>query len=391
MNEIFEKSHRLKQLPPYLFAKIDKIKQEEIKKGRKLVALGIGDPDLPTPNFIIDRLATSARDPKNHQYPSYDGKLAFRKAIAQWYQNRFHVKLDPETEILALIGSKEGIAHIPLAFVNPGEASLVPNPGYPVYHSATLFAGGVPLQFPLLEKNHFLPDFAELEKLIQIGPKVRLLFLNYPNNPTSATATLDFFKEVVRFAKKHQIIVCHDNAYSEIFYEGKKQPSFLETPGAIEVGCEFHSLSKTFNMTGWRVGFVAGHPKIIEGLAQIKTHVDSGVFNACQDAAIEALNHYEPFCTELRAIYQQRRDVLIPALQNLGLKCPMPEATFYAWAKLPSGRKSEEFVLDLIQTHGIVCTPGNGFGQSGEGYVRFTFCSDVGVLKQVAEAIKASV
>lgn len=376
---------------PYIFAKIDKIKQEELKKGRKLISLGIGDPDLPTPQFVIDRLVAASKKTQNHQYPSYWGMIDFRKAVARWYEKRFGVQLNPENEVLALIGSKEGIAHIPLAFLNPGEATLVPNPGYPVYHTATTFAGGVPLHFALKEKNQFLPDFSELERLIQTGPKVRLLFLNYPNNPTSASASFGFFEEVVRFAKKHQIIVCHDNAYSEIFYDGKKQLSFLEVPGAKEVGCEFHSLSKTFNMTGWRVGFVVGHSKIIEGLAQVKTNIDSGIFNACQEAGIEALDHSEPFCTELRGIYQQRRDVLIPALQASGLSCPSPEATFYAWAKLPQNRKSEDFVLDLIREKGIVSTPGTGFGKEGEGFVRFTFCSDVSVLKQVAEALKESV
>jgi LL-diaminopimelate aminotransferase len=388
---MFDVTQRLKKVPPYLFAKIDKIKQQELKKGRTLVSLGIGDPDLPTPNFVIDRLVQAAKRPQNHQYPSYWGMTEFRRAVARWYEKRFDVSVNPENEVLALIGSKEGIAHIPLAFVNPGEGVLIPNPGYPVYHSATLFAGGKPLHFALREENGFLPDFAELEQLVQSGPKVRMLFLNYPNNPTSASATLEFFKEVVAFAKKHQIIVCHDNAYSEIFYDGKKQPSFLEVPGAKEVGCEFHSLSKTFNMTGWRVGFVVGHPKIIDGLAQVKTNIDSGAFNACQEAGIAALEHYEPFGTELRAIYQKRRDILIPALQAIGLTCKNPDATFYAWAKLPDGQKSEDFVLDLIRTRGIVSTPGNGFGEFGEGYVRFTFCSDIQVLKQVAEALKASV
>ena len=391
MSTPFEVTQRLKNLPPYLFAKIDKIKQEELKKGKKLISLGIGDPDLPTPQFIVDRLVQAANKPQNHQYPSYSGMIEFRKAVAKWYLSRFGVELNPENEVLTLIGSKEGIAHIPLAFINPGEAALVPDPGYPVYQAATSFAGGVSLKFPLLEKNGFLPDFADLERLVKSGPRVKLLFLNYPNNPTSASASLEFFKEVVQFAKKYQIIVCHDNAYSEIYYDGKKQLSFLEVPGAKEVGCEFHSLSKTFNMTGWRVGFVVGNPQILDGLAQVKTNIDSGAFNACQEAGIEALNHAEPFCSELRAIYQQRRDILIPALQSLGLHCTKPDATFYAWAKLPSHLKSEEFVLNLIQSRGIVSTPGNGFGEYGEGYVRFTFCSDASVLKQVAQALKASI
>ena len=387
---MFDVAHRLKELPPYLFARIDKIKQEEVKKGRKLIALGIGDPDLPTPGFVIDRLTHAAKNPANHQYPSYWGMTEFRKAVARWYDRRFGVKLNPENEVLALIGSKEGIAHIPLAFVNPGEATLVPDPGYPVYHAATLFAGGIPRHFALREENGFLPDFNDLERLVKDGPKARLLFLNYPNNPTSASATLEFFAEVVKFAKKHDIIVCHDNAYSEIYFDGKKQPSFLQVPGAMDVGCEFHSLSKTYNMTGWRVGFLVGNAKIVEGLAQIKTNIDSGAFNACQEAGIEALDKGDGFCNELRSIYQKRRDILIPALQAIGLRCNKPDATFYAWAKLPRDIKSEDFVLDLIRTKGIVSTPGNGFGSAGEGYVRFTLCSDEAVLKQVAETLKAS-
>jgi len=385
---MFETTERLRQLPPYLFAKIDKIKQEEIAKGRKLIALGIGDPDLPTPAFVIDRLAAAAKKPANHQYPSYWGMKEFRQAIARWYENRFGVSVNPDNQVLALIGSKEGIAHIPIAFVNPGESVLVPDPGYPVYGSSTIFAGGISKTFALKRENQFLPDFADLERLSKSGPKTRLLFLNYPNNPTSASASIEFFTEIVRFAKKRQIIVCHDNAYSEIYFDGKRQPSFLEAPGAMDVGCEFHSLSKTFNMTGWRSGFVVGNAKIIDGLARVKTNIDSGIFNAVQEASIEALDRYEPFCTELRSIYQTRRDILVPALQAVGLDCRKPDATFYVWCKLRDGVKSEEFVLNLIHDKGIVATPGNGFGAAGEGYVRFTLCNDVAVLKQVAEALR---
>ncbi len=392
---VFELTDRLKQLPPYLYARIDRIKQEEIKKGRKLIALGIGDPDLPTPNFIIEKLAEASKHPSNHQYPPYEGILEFRRAVARWYLKRFGVTLDPEKEVLALIGSKEGIAHIPLAFVNPGEATLVPDPGYPVYGTATSFAGGIPLYFQLRESNHYLPDFSELEAQVdkshRQNQRVRLLFLNYPNNPTAATASLEFFKKVVAFAHKHGIIVCHDNAYSELFFDGKKQPSFLEVPGAKEVGCEFHSLSKTFNMTGWRIGFAVGNAQVLEGLRQVKTNIDSGVFNACQEAGIAALDHSEPFCSELRLIYQKRRDILVPALLEAGLSCEKPEATFYVWAKLPQGVKSEDYVLDLIQKKGIVATPGNGFGPAGEGYVRFTLCSDASLLKQVAQVLKSPV
>jgi LL-diaminopimelate aminotransferase len=383
-----EVADRLKHLPPYLFARIDKIKQEELKKGRKLIALGIGDPDLPTPQFVIDRLVAAAKRPSNHQYPSYWGMMEFRRAVARWYDSRFGVKLDAEREVMALIGSKEGIAHFPLAFVNPGEATLVPDPGYPVYSAATLFAGGVPLRFRLREKDGFLPDFAELERLVKSGPRARLLFLNYPNNPTSASATLGFFEQVVAFARKHDVIVCHDNAYSEIYFDGKKQLSFLQVAGAKEVGCEFHSLSKTFNMTGWRVGFLVGNERVVDGLAQVKTNVDSGVFNAVQEAGIAALDEGAGFCEELRSIYQRRRDVLIPALKRIGLDCRSPDATFYAWAKLPAGVSSEEWVLRLIREKGIVSTPGNGFGEGGEGYVRFTLCSDEAVLREVAAALE---
>ncbi len=389
---MFETAERVKQLPPYLFARIDKIKQEEMAKGRKLIALGIGDPDLPTPDFVIERMFAAAKKPENHQYPSYWGMIEFRKAVAHWYDHRFGVKLNPETEVLGLIGSKEGIAHIPLAFINPGDAALVPDPGYPVYATATMFAGGKSLLFPLKEENDFLPDFAYLEKLIndaaKQGTKTKLLFLNYPNNPTSASASLEFFKDVVKFAKKHNLIVCHDNAYSEVYFDGKKQPSFLEVPGAMDVGIEFHSLSKTFNMTGWRVGMAVGNPKIIGALALVKTNIDSGIFNACQEAGIAALERYDQFTADLRRVYQERRDLLVPALREAGLKCRTPEATFYVWARLPEGLRSEDYVLNLIRTKGIVITPGNGFGSAGEGYVRLTLCSDVSVLKKVAEALR---
>ena len=389
--DIFKFSDRITNLPPYLFAKLDKIKQEEIRKGRKLISLGMGDPDQPTPEFIIESMKKALENPKNHSYPSYPGKIEFRKTVAKWYQNRFGVGLNAESEVLTLIGSKEGIAHLPLAFLNPGEATLVPDPAYPVYDSGTLFAGGVPLHFSLRKENSFLPDFSELERLVKIGPRVRILFLNYPNNPTGATATIEVFKETVKFAKKHDLIVCHDNAYSEIYFDQKKQPSFLEVPGAKEIGCEFHSLSKTFNMTGWRVGFVVGHPRIIEGLGQVKTRIDSGVFNAVQEAGITALENSEPFCTKMRSLYQERRDVLVPALRKLNLKCQNPEASFYVWAELPEKTKSEEFCLNMIYNHGVICTPGVGFGDQGEGFVRFTLCSDVSVLKQVAEILKASI
>ncbi|MBI3535242.1 MAG: LL-diaminopimelate aminotransferase [Deltaproteobacteria bacterium] len=389
-------SKRVKEIPPYLFASIDQIKQDEIKKGRKLISLGIGDPDLPTPTFIIEKLYEAARKPENHHYPSYWGQSLFRKAIANWYLKRFAVTLDHEKEVMALIGSKEGIAHLPLAFINPGDHVLVPDPGYPVYSVATRFAGGRPLFFKLRPENDFLPDFGELKKLVQKNKKTKLIFLNYPNNPTSAIASVGFFKELVSFAQKYGIVVCHDNAYSEIYFagekfNGEKPPSFLEVPGAKDIGCEFHSLSKTFNMTGWRVGFIVGNAKILQGLSLIKTNMDSGVFNACQEAGAAALENSEPFCTELRAIYQRRRDILVPALKEIGLKVQIPKATFYLWTKIPTKTKSYDFVLNLIKKHGIIATPGSGFGRAGEGFVRFTICTNEETLKQVAEILKNSV
>ena len=388
-------SERINNLPPYVFVEIDKIRTQELKKGRKIISLSIGDPDMPAPDFVIDRLIRAVKKESTHKYPSYWGMIEFRKAVADWYENRFSVKLNPESEVLTLIGSKEGLAHIPLAFINPGDSALIPDPSYPVYGIGTMFAMGNCLKFSLKEENGFLPDFKELEFLVTTaaakGSNTKLLFLNYPNNPTAGTATVAFFSEIVAFAKKHNIIVCHDNAYSEVYYDGKKQPSFLQAPGAIDVGCEFHSLSKTFNMAGWRVGFVVGNSKVIHALAQIKTNIDSGVFNACQEAGIEALERYDEFAETLRIKYQERRDLLVPAIQQAGLACSPPAATFYIWAKIPKQKTSEEVVLELIRKKGIVALPGSGFGSHGEGFVRFALCSELKVLKQVAELLKGSV
>ena len=392
MNKSLQIADRIASLPPYPFAKLDKLKAEELQKGRKLISLSIGDPDLPTPDFIIDRLVQAAKNPANHQYPSYWGMGSFRRTVSQWFQGRFNVKLDPETEVLTLIGSKEGIAHLPIAFVNPGESTLVPNPGYPVYSVATKFVGGVPLEFTLNAAQGFLPDFSAIETLIRGGKRIRLWFLNYPNNPTAATASLDVFKEIVAFAKKHDIIVCHDHAYSEIYFDGVRPPSILEVAGAKDIACEFHSLSKTFNMTGWRIGFFVGNRAIVDGLARVKTNMDSGVFNACQEAGAAALMQGDSFCESLRQIYQERRDILVPALQSAGLECSMPKGTFYVWCRLPQDQTwtAESYVTHLIQNKGIVATPGTAFGTAGEGFVRLTLCSDKAVLKQVAEALRSS-
>ena len=361
---------RIRTLPPYLFAAIDDMKRKAIESGMDIINLGIGDPDLPTPDAIIESLRKASGDPKHHQYPSYDGMLSFRTAVAQWYQRRFGVKADPKTEVLTLIGSKEGIGHMPLAFINTGDVVLVPSPGYPVYPVGVSFAGGTSHFMPLTKANGFLPDLDAIPK--DVAQKAKLMFLNSPNNPTSVVASKEFFKKVVDFAKEHQIIICHDAAYSEIYYDGKRPCSFLEAEGAMDVGVEFHSLSKTFNMTGWRIGFAVGRQEAIAGLGQVKTNIDSGVFQAIQEAGITALELDESVTNNLRGIYQERRDVLVTGLKNLGLSLETPEAAFYVWIEVPKGFTSASFTAHLIEKAGIVTTPGNGFGDPGEGYIRMT-------------------
>lgn len=381
-----EMAKRIDQIPPYLFAEIDKRKEEMRKKGIDLIDLGIGDPDLPTPKLIIERLKKAAENPKNHRYPSYEGMIEFRTAVAQWYKRRFRIKLDPGTEVLSLIGSKEGIAHIPLAFVDPGDIVLVPSPGYPVYRVSTLFAGGTPYFLPLRKENGFLLNVSQIPE--SVAKKAKLLFINYPNNPTSAVAERSFFEEVVAFARRYQIIVCHDAAYSEVAFDGYHPLSFLEVEGAREVGVEFHSLSKTFNMTGWRIGFAAGHPEILAGLGRVKTNIDSGLFQAIQEAGTEALNHFDTPLPEIINIYERRRDVMVKGLRELGLEVDPPKATFYLWIQVPKGYTSAQFATALLEQAGIVATPGNGFGEDGEGFIRMALTVDEKRLKEAIERLK---
>jgi len=381
-----EQAKRIDQIPPYLFAEIDKKKEEMRQKGMDLIDLGIGDPDLPTPKPIIEQLKKAAEDPRHHRYPSYEGMIEFRGAAARWFEKRFHIRFDPKTEILALIGSKEGIAHIPLAFVNPGDYVLVPSPGYPVYRVSTLFAGGVPYFLPLLKKNGFLPKLSEIPE--EVAEKAKLLFLNYPNNPTSAIADRSFFEEAVAFARRHQIIVCHDAAYSELAFDGYRPPSFFEIEGAKEVGIEFHSLSKTFNMTGWRIGFAVGNARIISGLGRVKTNIDSGLFQAIQEAGIVALNHFDTPIPQIIQIYERRRDVMVKGLREIGLGLEPPKATFYLWIQVPGGYTSAQFATLLIEKAGIVATPGNGFGETGEGYIRMALTVDESRLNEAIERLK---
>jgi len=370
---VFEKAERLKHLPPYLFAEIDKKKKEVAARGVDIISLGIGDPDLPTPKHIVERLKKASEDPKNHKYPDYEGLYEFRAAASSFVEKRFGVKFDPATEVVSLIGSKEGIAHIPLAFVNPGDYVLVPDPAYPVYNIGTLFAGGVSYTMPLKEENGFLPDLKAIPE--EVLKKTKIMHINYPNNPTSATADKNFFADVIELALKYKFIVCHDMAYSELFYEDKPI-SIFNVDGAKEVAIEMHSLSKTYSMTGWRIGFAVGNPSVIEGLGKIKTNVDSGIFQAVQEAGIEALTGSQEMVEKYRNIYKERRDLVIKKLSELGYKYFYPKATFYVWVKTPNNMSSRDFCTKLLEESGVVVTPGVGFGEYGEGYFRIALTVD---------------
>ena len=363
-----EKAERLKRLPPYLFKEIDRQKEEVRAKGVDIINLGVGDPDLPTPPHIIEALKKAGEDPANHRYPSYSGMAEFNDAVARWYKQRFGVDLDAGTEVVTLIGSKEGIAHIPLAFINPGDVALVASPGYPVYDIGTQFAGGVTYFMDLLKENRFLPDLEAISS--DVAKKAKIMFINYPNNPTAAVATKEFFESVVAFAREHDVIVCHDAAYSEMAFDGYRPISFLEVEGSKSVGIEFHSLSKTFNMTGWRIGFAVGCPDVIGALGQVKSNIDSGAFQAVQIAGITALEGDQSCVEAMRETYAERRDILVAGLRSMGLLVEKPRATFYLWIEVPEGHTSTGFASLLLTEAGIVTTPGNGFGSAGEGYVR---------------------
>lgn len=362
-------SQRLNRIPPYLFVEINRKIAEKRAKGEEVISFAIGDPDMPTPDHIVKRLCQAAGDPANHRYPETNGLPQLRQAIAAWYESRFGVYLDPEKEVLPLIGSKEGIGHMSFCFIDPGDIALVPDPGYPVYSMSTILAGGEPYFMPLTEEN-FLPDFDLIPR--EVLKRAKLVWLNYPNNPTGATAGLDFFKKVVDFAKKHNLAVCHDAPYTEVAFDGYKAVSLLQAPGAKEVGVEFHSLSKTYNMTGWRIGMAVGNAEMIDALFRVKSNLDSGVSQFIQWAAIEALSGPQECVNEHNLIYQRRRDELIATLSKIGLKARPPKASFYIWAKIPEGYTSEEFTLKLLDEAGIAVTPGVGYGKGGEGYIRFS-------------------
>jgi len=381
-----EYADRLKKLPPYLFEEIDKSKQRAKASGRPIIDLGVGDPDRPTPEFIIRKLHEASLDPQAHRYAMNKGLRVLRQAMAGWYKGRFNVDLDPDTEVLPLLGSKEGIAHVPLAFINPGDVVLVPNPGYPPYNSGAIFAGAEVVMMPLLKENGFLPDLDAIDP--DVAERCKLIHINYPNNPTGAVCDEEFYRKVVAFAKKYDIIVCADAAYTEISFDGFLPMSFLEVEGARDVGIEFHSLSKTFNMTGWRVGIAVGNFEAIAGLAKVKSNIDSGIFTPVQIASIEAIKRSGEVKKQVVELYRERRDVLINGLNEAGWKIPSPKAAFYVWAPVFGGYDSTALAKAMLDEADIVVTPGNGFGEFGEGYVRMALTVDVKELKEAVKRVK---
>ncbi|MCX5700801.1 MAG: LL-diaminopimelate aminotransferase [Candidatus Omnitrophica bacterium] len=379
---MFKLSKKLQALPPYLFLEIDKAKRKARAEGRDIIDLGIGDPDQPTPKYIIEALYQASQDPTNHRYALDQGMPALRRSIEGWYKRRFNVNLNPDSEILPLIGSKEGIAHFPLAFLNQGDFFFFFDPCYPPYKGGKILAGGKPYLMPLLEKNDFLPDLKKIP--LSARRKAKIIFVNYPNNPTSATAEKSFYKELIDFAHKNKLIIISDLAYSEMCYDGYKPTSMLELDGARDVVIEFHSLSKTYNMTGWRIGWACGNEKLVAALAKVKSNIDSGIFSAIQLAGIAALEGPQDYVSNMCSLYQERRDVLLSGLNSLGWKANRLKATFYVWIKVPQAKDSIKFAAHILDKANIVVTPGIGFGKYGEGYIRMALTVDK---KRIIEAI----
>jgi len=382
-----QQSDKLSKLPPYLFVEIDRAKRQARQEGRDIIDLGIGDPDQATPQFIIDKLYEAAKDKENHRYALDAGMSVLRESIARWYKRRFAVELNPDSEILPLIGSKEGIAHFPLAVLNGGDYALIPDPCYPPYKGGTIFAGGKVYLMPLLAKNNFMPDLKKIRATAL--NKARLIFVNYPNNPTASVATDEFYEGLIRFALENNIIVISDLAYSEIYFDGYRPRSLLEFEGARDCVIEFHSLSKTYNMTGWRVGWACGNSQLVELLGKVKSNIDSGIFQAIQIAASTALNSGESFADSMRTMYQERRDVLAEGLRSLGFNVNLPKATFYIWSRIPRRfGTSIDFAKTLLDKANIVATPGIGFGENGEGYARFALTVSIVRIKEAVERLK---
>ncbi len=376
----------MQNLPPYLFAEIDRKKEERMAQGVDVISLGIGDPDMPTPQRIVDAMAEAIRRPANHQYPSYFGSKPYREACVEWMRRRFDVTLDPATEVLALIGSKEGIAHLFPAFVDPGEYTLVPGIGYPVYHTGGILVGGLTHWMPMNEDNDFLADFESTPA--DVLKRAKMMFLSYPNNPASAIAPVEYFDRAIAFAKEHDLLLVHDNAYSEIGFDGYRPPSLLERPGAREVAIELFSCSKAYNMTGWRIAFAAGNADAIRTLGTVKSNIDSGAFTAVQDAAIEAMLGPQDDVFEMNAVYQRRRDMVMDALSSIGLSARTPKGTIYVWARIPEGYTSAEYATKVLDEAGVIVAPGNAYGPDGEGYIRLSLATPDDRLAEALERIK---
>ena len=361
---------RIDRVPPYLFVEISRKIAEKKSQGIEVIGFGIGDPDIPTSEEVIERLRKTSLDAANHRYPETDGLPEFRRAAADWYQRRFGISLDPDKEVLPLIGAKEGIGHAALCFIDPGDIALVPDPGYPVYSVGTWFAGGECHWMPLLEEQGWLPDLDAIPA--EVAQRAKVMWINYPNNPTGAVANLDYFQEVVDFARRHDIAVMHDACYTEVAYDGYKPASFLQARGAAEVGLEFHSLSKSYNMTGWRVGVAVGNPEFIRALMVVKSNLDSGIPQAIQQMGIQALDSAQESIDERNAVYQCRRDRVIKVLHDIGLQVEPPKASLYVWTRIPEEYTSAQFTALLLEELDIVVTPGTGYGQYGEGYIRLS-------------------
>jgi len=380
---------RIAEIPPYLFAGIERKIAAAKAAGADIISLGIGDPDLPTPAPIIEELVKTAQDPVNHQYPSSQGMLSFRQSVADYYAERYAVQdLDPKTEICTLIGSKEGIANINYCFVDPGDVSLIPDPGYPVYSTATRLAGGRCYYLPLLAEQGFLPDLDAVPA--EVAAKARILWLNYPNNPTGAVTDLAFFEQAVAFARQYDLLICHDNSYAEVTYDGYRAPSLLQVPGAKEVAVEFGSCSKTFNMTGWRLGYVAGNAQAVTALATYKSNVDSGAFQAVQYAGSAGFRHLVAYAAANNAVYAARRDILVGGLNEMGWQLAMPKATFYLWVPVPKGYSSASFAEYLFERTQVVVTPGSGYGPQGEGWFRATLTVEESRMREAIARMKAA-
>ena len=378
-------ANRIVNLPPYPFARLGRRIAEFKAQGMDVIRLDIGSPDLPPPQPIINALCRSAHDPHHHGYAGYYGIPALRQAMAAYYQRRFGVTLDPDNEVVPLIGSKEGIVNIALAYLDPGDVALVPDPGYAPYTMGTYLASGRVETFPLLAERNYLPDLDAIPA--DLADRAKLIWLNYPNNPTGATATLEFFAEVVAFAREHDLLICHDAPYCDLTYDGYVAPSILQVEGAREVAIEFNSLSKMYNMAGWRVGMAVGNQQALEGLARVKTNIDSGIFRAIQDAAVEALTGDQSWLPERNAIYQERRDIILAGLAAVGIHARKPEASLYVWAPVPEGYTSDDFATRLLEEKGVSVAPGTVFGAHGEGYMRVSLGADTERIREAMERL----